>query len=419
MIRVASLLFVCLLAACRGSGVPVAPTPSPYFEAVSSRLELGGEVFAYADIDGDAEQASEFLLGLLRDAPELRGIGDVSRLHGASLARVLGLDRTRAIGLSSVVDGTRYRNRGFVYAAERTGLLQVWGDAPRELGTLAMAPFESDLVFEQQLDADELVALIRGLGELGIGMPPEALDAWLDAQRLDLTMRDVLEGLKTTVGVILSVDEGRNVWLPGQTFTFPHTSFIVAVDGVSELADSVARYAASEPFLHTRESNGWTIVSPAIRLPAPWNAYEPALMKHAESGRTYFVSSPAFLKECLASGGALATNASFQVASAGLPDTGNSFLYLSPRMTRVMHAALDKVIAAQGPAIQTQVARALLPDAGEPYAWILRNEPEGVLVRSNGASSHKSTLLTFGFAALLPAAILLTPPAPDPTENPL
>jgi hypothetical protein len=378
-------------------------------------------VFVYADIDGDAEEASEFLLSILRDAPALKGLSDASRLHGASLARVVGLDRAKAVGLSSVLDGASYSNRGFVYAPERAGLFEVWGDAPRTFGLLSMAPTDSDLIWEQQVDADAVLALVRGLSELGIGMSPEALDAWLDApsSRLDVTMREVLEGLKTTVGVILSIEEGRNVWLPGRSFTFPMTDFVIAVDGLSEFADSVARYAAKDPFVRTQESNGWTIVTPSVRLPPPWNAYEPALMKEATTGHTFLVSSPSFLRECLESKGALATNESFAGAIAGLPAAGNGFLYLSPRGTRVMHAALDKVVAAQGPAIQTHVARALLPTAGEPYAWLLRNEADGVLFRSNSDSSHKSTLLTFGFAALLPAIVLLSAPESGKIENPL
>ena len=44
------------------------PEPSPHFDAVSSELQLGGTVYLYADIDGDAERASDFLLAVLRDS---------------------------------------------------------------------------------------------------------------------------------------------------------------------------------------------------------------------------------------------------------------------------------------------------------------------------------------------------------------
>ena len=63
--RFASCL-LCLLAACSGSGVPMAPQRSPHFDAVSKEIQLGGTVYAYADIEGDAERAADFLLNLLR-----------------------------------------------------------------------------------------------------------------------------------------------------------------------------------------------------------------------------------------------------------------------------------------------------------------------------------------------------------------
>ena len=421
MTRALGLLVLGALVSCRAATIPTAPTPSPYFDAVGAKLEIGGEVFAYADVDGDAALASEFLLTVLRDAPELRRLADASRLHGASLSRVLGLDSLKAIGLSSVAVGDRYRNRGFAYVPTRRGLFEVTGGDPRELGMLAIAPSQSDLVWEQQLDAHALIIVLRGLAELGIGTTPEGLEAWLDAplSRLDIAPRDLLEGLESTMGVIASVDETRNVWLPGQRFTFPFTSFVVAIDGVSDLTDSIARYAGRDPFIRARQSDGWTIVSPSIRLPPPWNAYEPAVMTDGATGRTYLVSSPSYLQRCLESGGSIATDPAFERTSSELPKTGNGFLYLSPRLTRVMHAALDQVVAARGPAIQTHVARALLPTAGEPYAWVLRHEPDGLLFRSNSASSHKSTLLTFGFAAVVPALILLALSEPQAVGDPL
>jgi hypothetical protein len=414
------LLFA-LLAACRGASVPSAATPSPYFDDVGENLELGGEVFVYADVDGDAEHAADFLLQILGDAPELGGLAATSRLHGASLARALGLDHARAIGLSSVEDGSRYRNRGFIALAERDGLFRVWGDAPRGFDVLDMAAADADLVWQQEVDADALVDLARALGKLGLGIPPDDLDALLDdpLSGLNVTARELVDDLTTTLRVVSSVDESRNVWLPGQSFTFPHTDFVIAVDGISSLTEAFVRYAAGDPFVRAERSDTWVVVTPSIRLPPPWNAYEPALMMDTSTGRTFVVSSPRFLQECLGASNRLRATATFAETTSALPTDGNSFIYLSPRITRVMHAALDKVVAAQGPAIQTHVARALLPTASEPYAWVLRNQPNGVLFRSNSASSHKSTLVTFGFAALLPALLLLDPPSARPTEDPL
>ena len=411
----------CALGACRASGVPMAPHPSPHFDAVSSELQLGGNVYLYADIDGDAERASDFLLAVLRDSPDLLTLSGPARLNATALARVLGLDQARAVGLSSYENDGMFRNRGFISADAREGLLDVLGDEPEGFGVADIAPAHADLVWSQDLDLEALLEVIRGLSELGVGLSPEALEKTLDQPllALDVTLGSILEGVQTKVGVIMSVDESRNMWMPGESFTFPYTDFIVSLEGLGTVADAIIRYAASEPLVRATQTDGWTIVSPAIRLPPPWNAYEPSMIKESATGAMYLVSSPSFLKECLATTKGVATTTDFTRAMQGLPDTGNGLLYLSPKMTRAMHAALDQVIAAQGPAVQTHVARFLLPAAGEAFGWVLHNKPNGILFTSNSASSHKSTLLTLGYAALLPAFAVIGASWLEPEPSPL
>jgi hypothetical protein len=412
--------FACALSACSTSGVPMAPQPSPHFDAVSSELQLGGTVYLYADIDGDAERASDFLLGVLRDSPELLTLSAPARLNATAMARVLGLDRARAVGLSSYESEGLFRNRGFIYADAREGLLRVLGGQPAKFDMVEIAPRSTDLVWRQDLDVGALLDVIRGLGALGVGLSPEALETALDQPflTLDVTLRSVLEGLSPTIGVILDVDDTRNLWIPGESFTFPYADFIVSIEGLERVADAIIRYAASDPFVRAKRADGWTIVSPAIRLPPPWNAYEPSVIKEVATGRMYLVSSPSFLKECLATSAGVTTTADFGRAMQGLPETGNGLLYLSPQMTRAMHAALDQVVATNGPAAQTHLARFLLPAAGEAFGWVLHNKPQGILFTSNSASSHKSTLLMLGYAAVLPAVAVVgaswLAPEPDP-----
>jgi hypothetical protein len=303
--------FACALSACSTSGVPMAPQPSPHFDAVSSELQLGGTVYLYADIDGDAERASDFLLGVLRDSPELLTLSAPARLNATAMARVLGLDRARAVGLSSYESEGLFRNRGFIYADAREGLLRVLGGQPAKFDMVEIAPRSTDLVWRQDLDVGALLDVIRGLGALGVGLSPEALETALDQPflTLDVTLRSVLEGLSPTIGVILDVDDTRNLWIPGESFTFPYADFIVSIEGLERVADAIIRYAASDPFVRAKRADGWTIVSPAIRLPPPWNAYEPSVIKEVATGRMYLVSSPSFLKECLATSAGVTTTA--------------------------------------------------------------------------------------------------------------
>lgn len=266
-------------------------------------------------------------------------------------------------------------------------------------------PEDADFIWEQQLDARVLVDIVRALGELGVGMSPGDLDRALGERVLDLdmTLGAVVERLNTTAGLVLAVDESRSLRIPGERFWFPYTDFLFRIDGLSDLADAIAKRAALDPFIASERTEELLIIRPAIRLPPPWNAYEPSVVKEIATGRLYIVSSPAFLERCLSTAESVTQNEDFMRAFEQLPATGNGLTYLSPRMTRQMHALLDRVIETNGSSITTSIVRFFLPDVGYPVGWVAKNTEQGLLITSNSPSSHKSTLLTLGYAALLPA----------------
>jgi hypothetical protein len=399
----------------------MAPQKSPHFDTVSAELQLGGTVYAYADIEGDAERAADFLLTLLRDLPGFVPPQGASRLNATALVRILGLHNVQAIGLSSYQNESLYHNRAFIHhSGARKGLLKLFGAEPAAFDLVTIAPNDADLVWEQQVDARVLVDIVRALGELGVGMTPEALDKALGERvlGLDITLGAIIERLDTTAGLILAVDENRPLRIPGESFWFPYTDFLFRIDGLGELADAIAAGAALDPFIVSERTEDWVIIRPAIRLPPPWNAYEPSVMKEVATGRMYVVSSPAFLKKCLSTMEGVVRSADFIRAFEQLPMTGNALAYLSPRMTRQMHALLDRVIETNGSSITTTLTRFFVPDVGYPVGWVASNINGGLLITSNTPSSHKSTLLTLGYAALLPAAAvigasLLAPRGPE------
>jgi len=412
--------FLSVVTACAGSGIPMAPQQSPHFQAVSSQLQLGGTVYAYADIEGDAERATDFLLALLRDLPELLPAQGANRLNATTLVRLLGLDHVQAIGLSSYQNGSLYHNRSFIHhTGAREGLLKLFGDAPAAFDMLAIAPKEADLVWEQQFDLRVVVEIVRALGKLGVGMTPQELDETLRRPVLDLdiTLGTIVERMDTTVGLILAVDDSRPLQIPGESFWFPYTDFLFRIDGLADLADAIATRAALDPFIAVQRTEDWIVVRPAITLPPPWNAYEPSVVKEISTGRMYVVSSPKFLTKCIETTDGVTQSPDFARAFEQLPKNGNGLMYFSPRLTRQMHAQLDRLIEINGSSITTSIIRLFLPDVGYPLGWVAQNAAEGLLITSNSPSSHKSTLLTLGYAASLPAAAVLGASllAPQPT----
>lgn len=385
----------------------MAPTRSPHFDAVSAQLHLGGTVYAYADIEGDMERATDFFLGLLRDLPELVSAKPLRDLSARRVIKILGLDSLRAVGLSSYETDTVYQNRSFLhYQGERKGLLAFFGQEPAPFDLLSVAPDDADLAWDQQLDLGVLLDIVRGFGELGLGMTTEELDQALeeDPFGLGMSLGEILSRLRTKFGLILSVDEARSLQIPGESFRFPYTDLLFRVDGLGDLGDALIRRAALDPFIAVEQTERHLVVRPAIQLPPPWNAYEPAIIKESATGRMYLVSSSRFLERCLDADGDLTQSRDFNQAFGQLPSDGNGLMYFSPRLTRVMHALLDRVIEANGATVTTSVVRFLLPDVGYPVGWVAQNRSDGLLVASSSPSSHKSTLLTIGYAALLPAA---------------
>lgn len=384
----------------------MAPKRSPHFDAVTANLQLGGTVYAYVDIDGDPERVASFLISGLRASSESLA-GSAVPLDAAGLVRALGLDGIRAIGLSSYDDGDRFHNRSFVLyqPGPRRGLLEAFGGAPKAFELKSVAPEGSDLVWEQQLDIEALVDAARALGERGIGPSAQRLDAMLDQRPLglDLTFRQILARLETTAGLVIEIDESRRVRVPGSKITFPAFEFLMQIDGLGPLADSIAGRADFDPFIRAERSDQWLIVGAAIRLPPPWNAFDPRLIKDLETDRLYLVSSPNFFRRCLDGGSSVDDASEFAEAFEGLPPEGNAMLYLSPAMTRSIHGLLDWNIAERGESTRTVVSRALLPDAGASVGWVGMDTGNGLLFTSNTPSSHKSTLVALGYAALLPA----------------
>lgn len=409
MKRISAVLLLGVLVACSSNTVPMAPQKSPHFDVVSANLQLGGTVYTYVDIDGDAERAANFFISLVRDLPALEASHTLWPLSATSLVRVLGLANLHAIGLSSYKKTSLYHNRSFIYyTGPREGLLKVFGGEPADLRLRTIAPEVADLVWEQQFDLKVLVDIVRALGERGLGASPAKVDALLAESflGLNITIGEVVERLDTTAGLILEVDEERVLRIPGESFWFPYTDFLFQIDGLGDLVDALAKRAAFDPFIRAERTNQWLIIGPGIRLPPPWNAYEPRLIKDLATGRMYLVSSPDYLTKCLSQQSDLTATTDFAEAFDGLPTIGNGMLFASPQLTREMHAMLDRVINHGGSTILTTVVRFLLPDAGSPIGWVGMNRSDGLLFTSNSASSHKSTFVTLAYAALLPAVAI-------------
>src|SRR6478609_3823704 len=147
--------------AAGGDSVPLvkATERSGHFPAVQKHLELGGTLYAYADVDGDVLKLADSLRGLMEQmAATQPEAAPFLKQDFRALATLLGLDDIKAFGLSSVPEGDgTFRNRVFFFTPNgRHGLLAGLGGAPAPYAMLKLAPAGTDFSGESEMDLAEV-----------------------------------------------------------------------------------------------------------------------------------------------------------------------------------------------------------------------------------------------------------------------
>src|SRR6185369_5597805 len=134
------------------------------FVAVNKQLELGGTLYGYIDIDGDVLKLAGSLQPLVAEVaksqPEAAAFANQDY---AALATLLGLADIKALGVSSVPDGTgQFRNRMFLYTGgERHGLMAGLGGKPGPFKHLDLAPADAVFFGETELDLGVVYRTIK------------------------------------------------------------------------------------------------------------------------------------------------------------------------------------------------------------------------------------------------------------------
>lgn len=376
--------------------VVVAPKPAPpkpttvevvkaaersrHFMTVSKQLELGGTLYGYAEVDGDvlklAGSAKDVLDQVARTQPE---VAPWAKQDFAALFKILGLDDIKAVGVSSVPDGTGFfRNRAFFYMPDgRHGLLAGLGGKPAPFVHLNLAPADADVYAESEVDLKAMYETVKKIVAQTKGEPAsDSMDSALKAagEKAALSFLDVIYGLKGQVAVVVKFDEQKNIPLPGGAL--PKFSLLVAIDGV---AAPVEASLAKEPtFTMTQEGTRKVF---RLTKPSPLPDLQPVF---ATEGRTlYFATTPEFLDQCQTQKTGLAQTEMFRTAMAHVGDEGNGMTYVSPRFFRRLRQieTLNPNIPEQARSIVHLIVKSL-PQTDRPLVTVRTNLPDGILVRS-------------------------------------
>jgi protein-disulfide isomerase len=394
------LALVALSIGCSSQG---AFQRSPHYETVTKHVDVGGQMFLYADVDGDLSAGADYLDGLLARLGKRHPDLHLERVRAKHILEQLGMDQVLALGMSSTKDGNAFHNKTFLhYGNPRRGLVLLASAPPRERELPKQAPVDVDIAFESDLKIKSLVALIRAIVTDISGEASKELFAGLDEKipGTSLSLRQLVEHLDTRLLGLLRVDYTRAFVWPGggSKVTVPGVDLLLSVDDMAILFDALAGMVRSFPGVTQKinESLAWIEFDPAIP-DAAW--LRPVFAKDLKTGRLFVATSKAFIDEYLAgktgTKKALADAPDFKRATTGFMAKSNAMSYMSGAFLEKL-ARFVRPLAEQDQDMKDgiDILLGLLPEPGIPFAAQQVSMQDGLYYASYATSSHKSTLAT-------------------------
>lgn len=369
---------------------------SKHFAAVTSNLELGGTLYAYADVDGDALELADGVQAMVQQiAAAQPQVAQFARQDFKALFNELGLNDVKAFGISSVLQaGGIYRNRTFIYTPDgRHGLLAVFGGQPGRFVGQRLAPPDADFYSECEFDVSALYDTVKAVvarvsgPDAAASMEKKLKDAGAQS---GYSMLDVIEGLKGRMIIIIRMEPTNTFTIAGPPKTsIPAFSLFVSVDGIGQ---AVLGALEKDAKLSSSVSGSRHLF--AHSSPFPVVGLQPVL---AIEGKSFYVaSSAAFLDECLNRTAGLETNPQFAAGLAALGPEGNGLSWVSQRF----FSRLGE-ISTMNPGAPPPMKRAFdmfarnLPAVSQPLLSVRSNLPDGILVRSDWNKSLKTDVAMF------------------------
>ncbi|MGD1031105.1 MAG: hypothetical protein ABSA05_08200 [Opitutaceae bacterium] len=366
---------------------------SSHFEAVNRHLELGGTLYAYVDIDGDADKLAGGLQSITSQLGASNpGFAIAAKQDYKALFALLGFNDIKAAGLSSVPDANGgFRNRMFFYTpAGRHGILAVYGGSPGPFVRARIAPADADIYIENEVDLAALYATVKAVAAKVGGQPAaQSLEDRLTEAGFSagFSIVELINAFRGRDTVIVRIDPEKNITLPGSAVVVPDFSVLVCVDGVGGVLD--AALAKSPRFSATTEG-GRHLYSLKEALPVP--TINPVLA--VEGSTFYAASSPEFLQECLSRQSGLDRNPDFQRQLSVLGPDGNGIAYITPRLFARLRQLGE--LNAKGGQAAGNFFRAMadqIPPAERPIMQVQENLADGILVRASSNRSLKREVM--------------------------
>jgi hypothetical protein len=407
------------------SGWAQQPRAASSLEAVRARIDLAAPFFVFMDYEDQLGRLGRELTTAVADA-----VGDdpdlaLLRQDFAAILEELGLSGIKAVGMSSTrVRDVGYLNRIFVHAPEpRRGLLAVMGGPARPFATTRLAPPDSDLFFETEID---IPALITALTAVARRFDPEA--------NLDKASKMLSQEAGDEAGAALELAaalRGRiTVALRlGQTPT-PHpqgledwasafvqkASLLVRMEGIAPKLTPLLR---DLPLLAPATVAGRPAFRPVEAIPMLGDN-QPVIV--VDEDALLIGSSAALVAQSLTRRAGLDEHPAFRQAMSQIGlETGNTLTYASPRLFRLLRSLVASGIESASdqlpnreilPLVEAILAQ--IPEPPGPIVSVSANLPDGILTHSLEVMSLRGALLALGLynpEILAPIALAVIPAA--------
>lgn len=404
----------------------VASAEKTSFQEVTAQLDPGGNLFAYFGTEQWIRGASETVSswrGFLDMAPMLSDEQRAEANKGFDLATRLirnsGLEEISGVGMSGIAtEKGRYRTKLFVhhYPDRKSGYLwSLFGATPHALDGLDQLPATTALGVFFDFDLRALWSILQrefsqsdlaGLEEWSRAFPDEF------EAKTGINFEALLNSLAGDFGIVLTLDDSRKVSLPLPTpqpleIPEPRLALVVKVkDNV--LFDHLDRLLRENPQLIRVDEEGLRMRTMPVPAPLPI-PLRPSIARAGDY--FYFATADTLIRDMLAVRGGkqpgLKGTDEFRRMASGIPEQGNSMVFISPRFSRAVSELQAAALAAAGAAgagKATALQGLLAQSPGAFMFNVSANTAGGWLTVGNGDSDPGKRALLM--STMQPAAVV-------------
>ncbi|WP_395747090.1 hypothetical protein [Prosthecobacter sp.] len=368
---------------------------SPHFQAVASKLEIGGASFAYAEEAQIFDMLGGLMDEVMKTVPQKKQTKLPPGFTFKKIFALIGLDSIKASGMSSrEIGGGLHHQRSFVYTPQgRKGLLTLTGGPAAPLLVTTLAVKDTDLALEFPLHLKDWAAEIWPV-VMEYSSPAEKaqIEALVTAPQppLGLSYKQMAENLAVRIALIATMMPEQSIAAPGAPVTFPGVNAAIVIDRLGFLKDVLKQFLPMlqqpDAPLDVTAANG--VITARFKGPmgpAPMD-FQPSFQFDENAERLIIATRPGYLDAVLGKEPRLRDQPEFATVWKGLPTEGNGCLFVSKRfIDTVFDSARKGLAASRDP--ETGAALKLIDlvakNVSSSQAVAFANLPDGVLTASN------------------------------------